>query len=164
MVSRKQLEANKINALRSTGPKTEFGKAKSRGNAWKHGLTAKSLMIWEEKPSQFARLAADLEAHYRPANSMEHLLVDRVAALMWRLRRVPAFEAAVINYYRDDSWPGAELFQSGDMLSKLSRYEASLMSSLSRTLQLLRSLQDEQQTGSVVDVVAALPSPKANAA
>ena len=109
MVSRKQLEANKTNALRSTGPKTASGKAKSRGNAWKHGLTAKSLIIGDERPSQLARLAADLEAHYRPANSMQHALVDQIAALMWRLRLVPVFEAAVINKGLDYSSLGSTL-------------------------------------------------------
>jgi hypothetical protein len=162
MVSRKQLEANKTNALRSTGPKTASGKAKSRGNAWKHGLTAKSFMIGEERPSQFTRFAADLEAHYRPANSMEHVVVDQVATLMWRLRRIPVFEAAVINRGQDSSLLSSALIYSG-VLSKLSRYETGLMSSLLRTLQLLHSLQDERQRGSVVDIAAALPPP-ANAA
>ena len=94
---------------------------------------------------------------------MEHALIDQVATLMWRLRRVPVFEAALINDRLDYLSLGGVLVQATDMLSKLSRYEAGLMSSLLRTLQLLHSLQDERQTGSVVDVAAAL-SPPANAA
>jgi hypothetical protein len=113
-----------------------------------------------------ARLRAELEAQFKPVEPMEHLLVDRVAGLMWRLRRVPAFEAAVINVYQErEADLGLALIRNAelqDMLGKFSRYEASLMSLLSRTLQLLHSLRQEGKTveGSVVDIVT-LPSPKA---
>ena len=45
MTSSKQIQANRANAKKSTGPKTEAGKARSRRNAWKHGLTAETLII-----------------------------------------------------------------------------------------------------------------------
>jgi hypothetical protein len=40
MASPKQIEANRLNALKSTGPRTEDGKASSRFNAVTHGLSA----------------------------------------------------------------------------------------------------------------------------
>ena len=45
MASSRQIAANRANAKRSTGPKTEQGKARSRMNAWKHGLTAEDIVI-----------------------------------------------------------------------------------------------------------------------
>ena len=40
MATLKQIAANRANAERSTGPRTRAGKARSRLNSWKHGLTA----------------------------------------------------------------------------------------------------------------------------
>lgn len=45
MTSFRQVEANQGNALRSTGPKTEAGKGRSRRNAVRHGLTAETLVV-----------------------------------------------------------------------------------------------------------------------
>ena len=50
MASEKQRVANRANAKRSTGPKTETGKALSRMNAHKHGLTAETIVIGDEDP------------------------------------------------------------------------------------------------------------------
>ena len=63
MASEKQVAANRANAKRSTGPKTVAGKALSRMNAYKHGLTAETNVIGDEDPSEFDRLRAELEDH-----------------------------------------------------------------------------------------------------
>ena len=52
----KQIEANRANALRSTGPRTEAGKAASSGNALRHGFTARRVVIEGEDPVLFDRL------------------------------------------------------------------------------------------------------------
>ena len=44
MTSYRQIEANRRNALKSTGPKTEAGKLASRRNAVRHGLTAETVI------------------------------------------------------------------------------------------------------------------------
>ena len=44
MTSPKQIEANRSNALKSTGPFTEEGKLQSRRNAVRHGLTAETVI------------------------------------------------------------------------------------------------------------------------
>ena len=56
MASKRQLEANRSNARRSTGPQTPSGKSRSRMNALKHGLSAKSIVIGDERPEEFEAL------------------------------------------------------------------------------------------------------------
>jgi hypothetical protein len=56
-------------------------------------------MIGDEQPYRFARLRAELLAQYSPVGPVEQALVERLASVLWRLGRVPSFEAAVVNYY-----------------------------------------------------------------
>src|SRR3974377_719560 len=100
MASEQQIVANRANAKRSTGPKTNAGKAQSWKNAWKNGLTAKALVINGENPKNFELLRADYEAQFKPRNALQFELVERLAVTAWRLRRIPGFEAALIEARR----------------------------------------------------------------
>jgi hypothetical protein len=159
MASEKQMVANRVNAKRSTGPKSTQGKALSRMNAYRHGLTAETIVIGDEDPRAFDRLRAELEEEYYPRPGIESELVERLAVLMWRLRRIPTFEAALIELRRENLPSGEPViaFQtSRETLAALFRYEAAIMNSFNRTLQQLLFLQDrrardedESQTGDV---------------
>ena len=96
MTSEKQLQANRTNAKKSTGPKTGVGKARSRLNSRKHGLTAKMLIISGEDADDFDELRTELMEQHDPQTAMEAELVERLAGILWRLRRVPLFEAAIL--------------------------------------------------------------------
>jgi hypothetical protein len=91
MASEKQSLANRANAKRSTGPKTPAGKALSRMNACKHGLTAQNIVIRDEDPKKFDSLRAELWDEWQPRPGMESVLVDRLAGQTWRLLRAPVF-------------------------------------------------------------------------
>jgi hypothetical protein len=65
-------EANRINAKRSSGPKTEFGKSRSKMNALKHGLSAKKIVIGDEDPKEFEALRAALECDWHPETALEN--------------------------------------------------------------------------------------------
>ncbi|ODR95912.1 hypothetical protein AUC70_03380 [Methyloceanibacter stevinii] len=97
MPSEKQIAANRSNSKKSTGPKTQIGKARSRQNAWKHGLTAEEIVIRGETPDDFNVFRDGLMADFDPQGTMECELVDRLAGLLWRLRRVPSVEAQVMS-------------------------------------------------------------------
>ena len=100
MASEKQVMANRANAKRSTGPRTKTGKSLSCINAYKHGLTAQTIVIHGEDPEEFNLLRAKLEDEFKPRPGMESELVERLAACMWRMRRIPVFEASLIEARR----------------------------------------------------------------
>ena len=108
MTSQRQFEANRAYAKRSTGPRTSDGKARSRMNAVKHGLTAKYIVIGDEDPDEFEALRADLESDFQPSTRLEHELIDRLAGLLWRLRRVPGVEAALVKARQVEAWQNSE--------------------------------------------------------
>ena len=104
MSSQRKLEANRMNAKRSTGPKTPSGKARSSMNARKHGLTGKNIVIGDEDAKEFDALRAALEQDLQPGTALESELVDRLAGLLWRLRRVPAIEAAIVKSRQQNAY------------------------------------------------------------
>jgi hypothetical protein len=97
MATDKQFQANRRNAKRSTGPRTLEGKARSRLNSRKHGLTAKMLIIVGECADDFDQLRGELLEGHDARTPLECELVERLAGILWRLRRVPFFEAAILD-------------------------------------------------------------------
>jgi len=94
-----QMNANRENAKKSTGPRSDAGKANSSRNATKHGLTSANPLLPGEEPDGLQRLRDDLYGRFRPVGEGEELLVTRIADLQWRLSRVLTHEAGI---YRDN--------------------------------------------------------------
>ena len=76
----------------STGPRTEAGKARSSLNALKHGLTAQTSLLPGEDPDALREFGELLEADLRPMGALQKLLVQRIVAIAWKLRRSAAAE------------------------------------------------------------------------
>jgi len=95
MAGEKKVEANRRNSLKSTGPRTPEGKAAVRLNATKHGLLSREAVLPGEDEAAFAALGEDLRAELQPAGELEGLLVERIAAAQWRLRRLGRVEAGI---------------------------------------------------------------------
>src|SRR6476661_3348134 len=104
MTSNKQLHANRANATKSTGPRSQVGKARSRLNSRKHGLTAKMLIIVGENADDFDQFRAELMDEHNPQSASECELVERLVGILWRLRRVPFFEAAIMDARHQQVW------------------------------------------------------------
>ena len=98
MASEAQINANKLNAQKSTGPKSPEGKAVSSRNATTHGMTAKALILEGENPLVFDAVRERLFVEFGPETLIEAELVEQLAGILWRLRRVPVFEAALIEW------------------------------------------------------------------
>jgi hypothetical protein len=92
MISDKQLDANRRNALLSTGPKTEEGRKRSRMNALRHGLTGQVTTMTEEDRTAHDQFSKALMKSLAPDGAMEIQLAQRVATDSWRLNRISAIE------------------------------------------------------------------------
>lgn len=93
MTSRRQSEANRQNALRSTGPRTPEGRAASSRNAVTHGVLSTNFVAGHENQEKFELLLEGLIAEFEPETAMESLLVERLAMLFWRERRLAVAES-----------------------------------------------------------------------
>lgn len=97
MTSERQKTANQANALHSTGPKTQEGKAAVRFNAFRHGLLARDVVLPGEDADGFEDLWNQVRADLAPVGPIEEFLVDRVVNAMWRLRRLGRAETALFH-------------------------------------------------------------------
>jgi hypothetical protein len=95
MTSLKQIEANRRNAQKSTGPITEEGKQHSRCNAVRHGLTAETVIGALEDAEDYKAFEAAIIADYDGQSAVERELVLRLASLLWRLRRATTIETGL---------------------------------------------------------------------
>jgi hypothetical protein len=164
MASQLQIDANRRNAQKSTGPKTPEGRAAVRLNGVKHGLTAKILVFPGEDESAFTALLDSLEAEHAPATPSEEILVRQLAMAAWRLQRVYHLEASAFTLGRSDTAGRVdERFDpklndseriafvaiddpfGGNPLAKLSLYESRLERSFYKALHELQRIRAERQ-------------------
>lgn len=99
MTSKKKIAANRANARKSTGPKTQAGKEVSRGNSLVHGLTAEVVLLDHEDPAALEALRDAIYAEYLPTgprSAVDLDMADQLVMTLWRLRRIPAFERALV--------------------------------------------------------------------
>src|ERR1700736_6762363 len=96
MTSFPHSEANRRNAIRSTGPSTEEGKYRTRRNAVRHGLCAETVIEIVEDIDNYRAFEAAVIADYDAQTAVERELVLRLASLLWRLRRATAIETDLL--------------------------------------------------------------------
>ena len=111
MASKRQIRANRRNARKSTGPKTEAGKAASAANAISHGLTAAGdVLLQDESVDAFEELQRDMLADLAPQGALQGMLARRIVQLLWRLDRAARLEA--------------ELFLHGELAARRDKLRA----------------------------------------
>ena len=158
MATQSQIDANRRNAQKSTGPKTQEGKAKSRRNALRHGLTAKACMLADEDPNDLLDMIAEINEKFDPQDTDEDFLVQRMAEARIRYNRIMPLEASIFNLRLvvdkapdplmeaqglscQRAWAYMRDANGGNALSKLSRYETSLLREYDRSRHELEKLQ-----------------------
>jgi hypothetical protein len=108
MASVAQLAANRLNAQRSTGPRSEEGKAVSRFNALTYGIEARSRVIPGEDPAELEALAGDYHRQLNPQGPLEGYLVETIVAADWNRRRYTRVEAQLYRVLMTASAASAE--------------------------------------------------------
>ena len=158
MSSQSQIDANRINAQKSTGPRTPEGKARSRRNGLLHGLTAKTCMLDGEDPASLTDLVDKLSEKYLPQDTEEDFLVERMAKARCRYNRIMPLEAGIFNIRLSVDQAPKEVVEAlsqegqrawaylrdangGNALTKLARYETTLLREYDRSRQELEKLQ-----------------------
>jgi hypothetical protein len=97
-ITAKAAAASRANGQKSEGPVTAAGKLVSRRNALKHWGRAETIRdlfpALGEDPEEFKKVREDLYLALAPGDGFEALLVDDMAEIHWRLRRLIRAEAA----------------------------------------------------------------------
>ena len=95
MSSERQIEANKQNAKSSAGPRSPEGKARVAGNALKHGLTGRRIVLPNEDPHEFEAFRNDLWNDLEPKGIIQAVLVEKIVTDAWRIMRISTLEVAM---------------------------------------------------------------------
>ena len=173
MATDKQIAANRLNAQKSTGPKTPEGRAAVRLNGVKHGLFAQTLVLPGESESDFTSLLESYEAEHAPATPTEESLVLQAAMAMWRLRRLYHAEAAFLARERksqaewhsktkfdDHTLTGMAISSNQNTVSTFRRQEASLERTYYRALRELERLRARRPAKLALDSHPASEDPQ----
>ena len=169
MTTEAQITTNRLNAQKSTGPRTAEGKAAVAQNAVKHGLRAQAVVLPGEEPDQYGRYHQEMLDQLHPEGLPETDLAERIVGLTWRLRRAGRYhdavfaalyeqqaaeaaaesappEAAAGELYAPDRVLGRMLladFSGPRVLERVQVYERRIESSLSRAWSDWRKLRDQ---------------------
>jgi hypothetical protein len=185
MSTQAQIDANRRNAQKSTGPKTQEGRAAVRLNGVKHGLTAETLILAGESAEDFQALLDAFEAEQQPETALEATIVRKAAICTWRLQRVYRAEAGFFHWREQALTTHSEDFRSRDedqrlatifvqdvpstlpltacgTLAYLVRYEAHLERSLYRALAELRRLRADRQKNLTIQTQSAVATKRVN--
>ena len=102
MSSQAQINANRNNSQKSTGPRSDEGKAAVSKNALKHGLFTNEAVIAGESIDDYNLNREQLLDELKPIGKMETILAERVVSLTWRLKRIEKFQNIVIDAMIDE--------------------------------------------------------------
>jgi hypothetical protein len=140
MASIKQVEANRRNSQKSTGPRTSEGNAAVRLNALRHGLCARTAVLPTENAEEFHQLCADLETEWQPQGRTEQYLLEQMAVSQWKAARAARMEH---NLYDKGNLSEARTRLLDHVLRQQTRWERAYFKAL-RDLQSLQKPRPPQ--------------------
>jgi hypothetical protein len=149
---------NRANSQKSTGPRTEAGKNRSKLNALRHGLTGHTIVLPTEDQSAYQRHSQAFLAEYQPKGATETQLVQSLLDTSWQLNRAAAVETNLFSLGITESenrirasHPEAEnalamalaYRENNRAFANIGVYRQRLAREFERTLVLLRQIQAE---------------------
>ena len=155
----KRKQTSRLNALKSTGPKTPEGKRRSAFNAVTHAAYVQELILPGEELPQFQLILDTHLDNWKPTNPIEDTFVFEMASTLWRLRRQAPAESSLISIQmkrmereiiRDFATvsPSAvyalavvALQENGDALNQISRQGRRLLSQYEKLTQQLLNMR-----------------------
>jgi len=150
MTTPKQIEANRQNALKSTGPKSTVGKLVASRNATRHGYYSTSVLLRREDRDEFLRLARRLVSAYAPCGVLEEEWVRTIIETTWQLRRANVVDSELFEIYgfymgqhRGVGTAFAQDATQGNAFYKLTRYQSFLLRKLHMAQQQFLRLKAE---------------------
>jgi hypothetical protein len=163
MATEKQIQANRANAKRSTGPTTEKGKQASSQNALRHGLLSSCIVLKAEYVPVFDALMNSLIEEFQPQSENELALLESMAVARWKLTRNWTLHTALLELetVKQDPNLGSDpiitalafksLADSSNSLQLLHRYEISLDRQYSRALNNLLKVRAARNAALIED-------------
>jgi hypothetical protein len=124
MATERQIAANRLNAARSSGPKTEAGKARSRANATRHGMAGESAEVEAGASAEFAERRARWAAEQQPVGEAAGWALDRAVAASLRIERCERALDEVTAAARERArlaWDEDRAFEAATIASRLDR-------------------------------------------
>ncbi|HEY2018302.1 MAG TPA: hypothetical protein VGH38_32580 [Bryobacteraceae bacterium] len=151
MSTQKQIDANRRNARRATGPRSEAGRARAAMNALQSGLHAQSMILPGEDPAELATLITEYHDYHAPHSPEARAYCDKLARSEWLSRRFGKIEVKLFTYTingisrpSQDSLLGEAYVRCGHHLSRLQRRMDSVDREYHRDLKMLRLLEAEE--------------------
>lgn len=150
MASERQIAANRKNALLSTGPKSEEGKAVVGRNAVQHGILTKQVYTDDDTREEFSKFQTSFYLEFCPQSNLEAFLLERVITCAWWLNLVMKVEAEM---FRGDAvWgvpkriKGAFEGHAYNYMSVISRYENAIERSFYKALAEFKQAQEKRES------------------
>ena len=167
MSTQRQIEANRRNAQKSTGPTSVTGKAASSLNALKTGIHAKSLVLPTENPAELDELVEDSYHSFNPTTPEARSLVDEFIYCEWSLRRLRAAETQSWQHQDHTAYSGPTKYPLGysatqyaNTFSRLQYRMDATRRARERALHSLKQLQAEPAPPGPASPPSLTPSPQ----
>jgi hypothetical protein len=144
MPSLAQIAANRLNAQKSTGPKTPEGKAAVRFNALSHGLTARAAVLPGEDPNELHQICERLLASWEDEH--QRFLLEQMAVIQLQMARLRRLEVELIVEYEEQPVSDYKI-TSLDRISRIAaRLERHYLKCAAELRQLRKNPQPPQKT------------------